>query len=111
MEKQYEGDIAGRSATLFATSHDQCADVSACADIECACVALESFVGTVGGRNGAFEFAHAPTNAGSDAVPSDKIFRIMPASGTDRLAGIHGTGGMAIEADGTHRIWFDYELG
>ena len=26
------------------------------------------------------------------------------------LAGITGGGGMTVDADGTHRIWFDYEL-
>lgn len=34
----------------------------------------------------------------------------MPTSGTGELAGITGAGGMAVHADGTHRIWFDYEL-
>ena len=32
-------------------------------------------------------------------------------SGTGALAGISGTGDLAIDADGTHRIWRDYELG
>lgn len=73
------------------------------------CVALESFEGTMGGRNGAFDFAHSPTTA--DATAAGRFFRIVPASGTGLLAGIHGTGGMAIGTDGTHRIWFDYELG
>lgn len=27
------------------------------------------------------------------------------------LTGITGTGGVAVDADGTHRIWFDDELG
>lgn len=111
MEKHYEGDIAGHSATLFATSHDQCVDDSACTGVEHTCVALESFEGTVGGRNGAFDFAHSPTTADANTARADKIFRIVPASGTGLLTGIHGTGGMAIDADGTHRIWFDYELG
>ncbi|WP_245594349.1 DUF3224 domain-containing protein [Actinospica robiniae] len=112
IEKHYEGDIAGHSATLFATSHDQCDDVSSCRGVEeCTCVALESFEGTVSGRNGAFDFAHSPATADANTTCADKIFRIVPASGTGLLTGIHGTGGMAIDADGTHRIWFDYELG
>jgi hypothetical protein len=108
MEKQYEGDIAGHSATLFATALDECTDIGACTDVKCTCVALESFEGSIGGRDGAFDFAHSPTTADDDA---DRIFRIVPSSGTGLLAGIHGTGGMAIDADGTHRIWFDYDLG
>ncbi|MFG2356033.1 hypothetical protein [Streptomyces sp. NPDC048521] len=35
----------------------------------------------------------------------------MPTSGTGEPAGISGAGGMAVEADGTHRIWCDYEVG
>ncbi|WP_324615422.1 DUF3224 domain-containing protein [Streptomyces sp. NRRL S-920] len=35
---------------------------------------------------------------------------IVPGSGTGELAGITGTGGIAIDPDGTHRIWFDYDL-
>ena len=26
------------------------------------------------------------------------------------VATISGAGGMAVDADGTHRVWFDYEL-
>ncbi|MEV6256262.1 DUF3224 domain-containing protein [Nocardia sp. NPDC051911] len=36
---------------------------------------------------------------------------IAPASGAGELAGITGTGGLHVDADGTHHIWFDYELG
>ncbi|WP_419183951.1 DUF3224 domain-containing protein [Streptomyces noursei] len=35
----------------------------------------------------------------------------MPTSGTGAWTGITGTGGVAVDADGTHRIWFDDELG
>lgn len=108
MEKQYEGDIAGHSATLFSAALDQCTDVGDCTGVKCACVAMESFEGTVDGRDGAFDFAHLPMPADEDA---DRFFHIVPSSGTGLLAGIHGTGGMTIDADGTHRIWFDYDLG
>lgn len=108
MEKQYEGDIAGHSATLLSTDLDQCTAVGDPTDLKSTCVALESFEGTVGGRNGAFDFAHSPTTAEDDA---DRFFRIVPSSGTGLLAGIRGTGGMAIDANGTYRIWFDYDLG
>ncbi|MET7710184.1 DUF3224 domain-containing protein [Micromonospora sp. NPDC005189] len=30
--------------------------------------------------------------------------------GTGDLTGIRGTGGMTVDEDGTHRIWFDFEL-
>ncbi|MEU9109273.1 hypothetical protein AB0D54_34110 [Streptomyces xanthophaeus] len=31
--------------------------------------------------------------------------------GTGELAGISGAGELAVDADSTHRIWFDYQLG
>ena len=101
MEKNYEGEVAGRSATLFTAAFDQASGVGTY-------VAMESFEGTVDGRTGAFNFAHSATTGGTDR--SDEFFTIVPTSGTGGLAGIRGSGGMAIDADGTHRIWFEYEL-
>jgi Protein of unknown function (DUF3224) len=102
MEKHFEGDIAGRSATLFTAAFDQAAGVGTY-------VAMESFEGTVNGRQGAFNFVHSATTTGTDR--SSGYFTIVPSSGTGELAGISGTGDLAIDADGTHRIWLDYELG
>ncbi|MEU5612538.1 DUF3224 domain-containing protein [Streptomyces sparsogenes] len=101
MEKHFEGEVAGRSATLFTTAFDQAAGVGTY-------VAMESFEGSLCGRAGAFNFVHSATTSGSDRTA--EFFTIVPASGTAELAGISGTGGIAIDADGTHRIWFDYEL-
>ncbi|MFF4865814.1 DUF3224 domain-containing protein [Streptomyces sp. NPDC001231] len=39
-----------------------------------------------------------------------EFFTVVPAGGTGEPAGITGSGGLALDADGTHRIWFDYEL-
>lgn len=72
-------------------------------------VAMESFEGSLHGRSGAFNFVHSATTSGSDR--SAEFFHIVPASGTGDLAGISGTGGLAVDADGTHRIWLEYELG
>ena len=102
MEKHFEGDIAGRSATLFTAAFDQAAGVGTY-------VAMESFEGTVNGRQGAFNFAHSATTTGTDR--SSGYFTIVPSSGTGELAGISGTGDLIIDADGTHRVWLDYELG
>ena len=101
MEKHFEGDIAGRSATLFTSAFDQAAGVGTY-------VAMESFEGTVNGRQGAFNFVHSATTTGTDR--SSGYFAIVPSSGTGELAGISGTGDLVIDADGTHRIWLDYEL-
>jgi hypothetical protein len=102
MEKRYEGAVEGRSATLFTAAFDQSSGVGTY-------VAMESFEGTVDGRTGAFNFAHSATTGGADR--GEEFFTIVPTSGTGELAGIRGSGGMAIDADGTHRIWFEYELG
>ncbi|WP_329303736.1 DUF3224 domain-containing protein [Streptomyces sp. NBC_00659] len=102
MEKHYEGEVAGRSATLFTAAFDQSNGVGTY-------VAMESFEGTLHGQAGAFNFAHSATTLGDGR--ESEFFVVVPTSGTGALAGITGTGGVAVDTDGTHRIWFDYELG
>ncbi|SNS89628.1 Protein of unknown function [Streptosporangium subroseum] len=102
MEKHFEGDIVGRSATLFTSAFDHTSGVGTY-------VAMESFEGSLHDRDGAFNFAHSATTSGSDRT--DEFFTIVPSSGTGQLTGITGSGGLTVEADGTHRMWFDYELG
>ncbi|HEV2634076.1 MAG TPA: DUF3224 domain-containing protein [Actinocrinis sp.] len=101
MEKLFEGEVAGRSSTLFTAAFDQAAGIGTY-------VAMESFDGSLNGRAGTFNFAHSATTSGADR--SVEFFVLVPTSGTGELAGIGGTGGIAIDADGTHRIWFDYDL-
>lgn len=101
MEKHYEGEIAGRSATLFTAAYDQASGAGTY-------IAMESFEGTVGGRPGTFNFVHSASTSGSDRT--GEYFMIVPDSGTGGLAGISGGGGLTVDADGTHRVWFDYEL-
>ncbi|WP_433727228.1 DUF3224 domain-containing protein [Nocardia sp. CA-129566] len=36
--------------------------------------------------------------------------RLTSGRGTGELTGISGTGGLTVDADGVHHIWFDYEL-
>jgi len=102
MEKRYSGDVEGRSATMFTAAFDPETGVGTY-------VAMESFEGSLGNRRGTFNFAHSATTSGSDRT--EEFFTIVPTSGTDELTGLLGSGGMAIDADGTHRIWFDYDLG
>jgi hypothetical protein len=101
MEKQYEGEVTGRSATLFTAAYDQSSGVGTY-------VAMESFAGSLHGQAGSFNFAHAATTLGVGR--QDEFFVVVPGSGTGALAGITGSGGMAVDEDGTHRVWFDYEL-
>ncbi|MFG2819719.1 DUF3224 domain-containing protein [Kitasatospora sp. NPDC048365] len=102
IEKQFEGEVAGRSATLFTAAFDQSTGVGTY-------VAMESFEGSLNGAAGAFNFVHSATTSGSDRTA--EFFTIVPTSGIGALAGITGAGGLAIDEDGTHRMWFDYELG
>jgi hypothetical protein len=102
MEKVYEGDVSGRSVTIFTSAFDMGTGVGTY-------VALEIFEGRLGERSGGFAYVHSATTTGSDR--SNPFFAIVPSSGVGELAGISGAGGMVIDPDDTHRVWFDYELG
>ncbi|WP_405759717.1 DUF3224 domain-containing protein [Streptomyces sp. NBC_01420] len=99
--KTFEGEVAGRSTTLFTAAFDQESGVGTY-------VAMESFEGALGGREGTFNFVHAASTTGDDRA--NEFFTIVPSSGTAALAGISGGGGLAVEEDGTHRIWFDFAV-
>ena len=101
MEKHYEGEVTGRSATVFTSAFDQARGVGTY-------VAMESFEGSLNGLAGAFNFVHAATTSGSDRT--HEHFLIVPSSGTDGLASIRGDGGLTVDDEGRHEIWFEYEL-
>jgi hypothetical protein len=101
MAKTFAGEVEGHAATVFTSAFDQERGVGTY-------VAMESFDGSLNGRAGAFNFAHSATTHGTDRAA--EFFTIVPTSGTGELAGIRGAGAMTVEADGTHRIVFDYEL-
>lgn len=101
MEKVYDGEVSGRSATIFTSAFDMGTGVGTY-------VAMETFEGRLGDRTGGFAFVHSATTTGSDR--RDEMFVIVPSSGVGDLAGISGGGGMDVEPDDTHRIWFDYDL-
>jgi hypothetical protein len=101
MVKVFRGQAVGRSTTIFTSAFNQSTGTGTY-------VALESFEGSLDGRTGTFNFVHSASTGGSDRT--NEFFLIVPASGTGDLAGITGSGGLSIDADGTHRIWFDYDL-
>ncbi len=102
MEKQYSGDVTGRSATIFTSAFDPELGVGTY-------VAMEAFEGTLGGHEGTFAFVHSASTSGTDRA--NEYFLIVPGSGTGGLAGITGTGALEIDAEGVHRMTFDYALG
>lgn len=101
MEKRYQGDVTGRSATLFTAAFDQATGTGTY-------VAMESFEGSLQDRAGTFNFVHSASTSGT--TRDQEFFSIVPASGTGQLAGICGSGGLTVDSDGAHQIWFDYEL-
>src|SRR3712207_1428071 len=102
MEKQYSGDVTGRSATIFTSAFDPELGVGTY-------VAMEAFEGSLGGHEGTFAFVHSASTSGTDRA--NEYFLIVPGSGTGALAGITGTGALEIDAEGVHRMTFDYTLG
>ena len=101
MEKRFAGGVTGRSATLFSSAFDA---ESGCGTY----VAVEAFEGLLDELSGTFNFVHSATTEGRSR--EREHFVIVPTSGTGALAGITGSGGISIDDDGTHRIWFDYEV-
>ncbi|MBW8731858.1 MAG: DUF3224 domain-containing protein [Terrabacter sp.] len=102
MRKTYAGDVEGRSVTQFTSAFDQTSGVGTY-------VALESFEGTVAGRRGAFNFVHAASTSGTDRAHEYGL--IVPGSGTEELVGIEGSVRLTVDADGTHRMDFEHNLG
>ena len=102
MEKTYAGGVEGRSATLFTGARNA---ESGAGTYQ----ALESFEGSLDGVAGTFNFVHIASTHGEDRYANS--FAIVEASGTGDLAGISGGGALVIDANGTHRISFDYTLG
>ncbi|MBG1233666.1 DUF3224 domain-containing protein [Aestuariivirga litoralis] len=98
-DKTYEGEIEGRSSTIFVAAYDPAKGGTY--------IAMESFEGALSGKKGAFNFWHAATTSGKDR--SGENFNIVPGSGTGALAGINGSGSIVIDADGTHRVFFEAE--
>ncbi len=102
MVKEYQGEVSGQSSTIFTSVLDAQENKAG------GYVAAESFSGRLGDLVGGFNYIHMACTTGADRF-GDHLM-IVPSSGAGELAGISGSGGMAIDADGTHRIWFDYEL-
>lgn len=100
MEKVYEGDVSGRSATLFTAAFDETSGQGTY-------IAMEAFEGSLDGRTGTLAYVHSATTTGSER--SHEHFLIVPGSGTGELAGIRGSGSLVIDGDGTHRVAFEWE--
>jgi hypothetical protein len=100
MGKRFSGSIEGTSVTRFigGMTDDQRAG---------GYVALEWFEGVVAGRSGSCVIVHGQTLA--DAASTSMWLQVVPASGTGQLTGLTASGGLAVDDDGTHRIWLDLD--
>jgi hypothetical protein len=100
MGKLYSGQVEGRSATLFTAAYDPVSGKGAYC-------AMESFEGSLNGKHGKFNFIHSAATNGQSRT--EEFFSIVAGSGTEDLLHIAGDGGMRIDPDGTHHIWFDVQ--
>lgn len=101
MRKTFAGGVDGVSATWFTRCMDEETGAASY-------VAMEAFQGRLNGVEGGFNFLHVASTHGQDRY--GEFFAVVAGSGSGGLAGITGGGGMAIDPDGTHRIWFDYDI-
>jgi hypothetical protein len=102
MVKTFSGELSGRSVTWFLGSLNEQTGSGSYA-------ALEAVEAELQGRRGTFNVIHAASTHGSDRY--DEYVTIVPGSGTGELAGIAGTGTLAVDPDGTHHFDLDYSLG
>jgi len=102
MVKTFAGDIVGKASTRFLGGLLEATSTGGY-------VAVEHFKGTIDGRTGTCVLLHMQTIA--DGGIGAMHLAIVPGSGTGDLIGINGSGGIKVDADGTHRLWLDYEMG
>lgn len=99
VRKVFSGDMAG-------TSEAQMIAAVTATPGSAGYVAIEHFIGSVGGRSGSFVLQHSGVMNRGDARLE---VTIVPDSGTGELAGISGT--LEIHNDeGQHSYVLDYEL-
>lgn len=100
IDKQFKGDLEGTSKgqMLMASSESEKGSAGY--------VAIEKVTGTLNGRRGTFYLQH---NATMNRGVGELNIIVIPDTGTDQLAGLHGKMNIII-ADGQHSYEFDYEL-
>ena len=103
--KHYQGDLVGegRARLLMcrASTEGPLQDAGY--------IVSEQVTGSLGGREGSFVLHHwGIAEAGQ---PPRTAGHVVPGSGTGELAGLSGTMEIRVDADGTHTLALDYEIG
>lgn len=98
-DKTFHGDLVAAGTGMMLTAGDPALGSAGY-------VALETVTGRLHGRRGSLalqQLGHLADGA------QTLIYRIVPGSGTDELAGVTGDLDLTIDADGTHRYVLAYE--
>jgi len=95
--KQFSGEVEGASVAAVLMAETSVGPA--------AYTAQERFTGSLGGRSGTFMAQHGATEFGSQSG-----WTIVTGSGSGELTGLSGTAVLDVDADGGHRITFDYEI-
>ena len=98
--KDFRGALTGTSTARLLTAGGP-------VPTSAAYVAIERFVGSLDGIDGSFVLYHSAEMSGESG---EMTVRIVPDSGTGKLAGITGTLRIDKAADGTHSYRLDYEV-
>jgi len=99
LEKQYHGELEGTAkGQMLAVGSAKTAGVY---------VAIETFTGTLQGKNGGFALHH--TGIMTKAGPTLEV-AVVPDSGTGDLKGISGKMKISIAPDGKHSYDLEYTL-
>src|SRR5436190_5585862 len=99
IDKQWSGDLNGTSKGEMLTGGDFKSGSAGY-------VAMEKFVGLIGGRKGTLIFQHS---ASMNAGQGDLNITVVPGSGTEQLKGISGNLTIKIEG-GKHLYDFEYTI-
>lgn len=100
LSKVFLGDLRGTGAGVMLSCGDPASGAAGY-------VAIETVLGSMGGRQGGFALQQFGTmQDGSQALH----YEVVPGSGTDELKGIAGTFRLTVEDDGTHRYELEYNL-
>ena len=99
VKRSFEGDLIGTGNLMYVMTHLNSESASFSG--------FEKVVGSLGGRTGSFVLRHTGSYDGEKATTECEV---VPASGTDGLAGLSGTGGFSAGHAEKHEMTLEYEV-